>query len=216
VSDHYQIVAFVGVDEEGLASAARQTLQFLLDRRYRGARIPAEEYPEERLRPWFVAAGLDEAAVEEQLSRARERLTRRVAFVSGDEAAEAVEGGSPPSRSANAAFGIELCLGWEVHGDVNVEYAATCPSCDATTRGLHLWEGSLAQAASTIEEDADAPLPCGRCGAERPLRSWSFDPPLWVAPMALRFGNWGPLTRRFLEELERISGSPARLTRETV
>jgi len=216
VSDHYQIVTFVGVDEEDLATAAKQTMQFLLDRKYRGEPIASEPPPEERLRAWFVATGLDEAAIEEQLAKARKRLTGRAAFVSGDNAGEAVEGGAPPSRSATPAFGIELRLGWEVHGDVNVEYVGTCPSCNARTHELRLWEGPLAKAAARIEDDADAELSCPECGTEHPLRSWSFAPPLWVSAMALRFGNWGPLTNRFIEDLERASGSPVRLTSETV
>jgi hypothetical protein len=216
VSDHYQIVVLGELDEPGVAHAMKQLHQFLRDHRYAGSALEPEPHAEERLRPWLVAAGLDEETVQEQLAKAHRRLARRLAFISGENAADVVGGPPVPARIPDPAFGIEFVMGWEVHGDANAEYSGVCPGCGATVRGLHPSKDRLAAATCKIEDDPIAELACDACNKGWPLRSWTFEPPLFVSNLALRFGNWGPLRPRFIADLERVTGSRARVTSEIV
>jgi hypothetical protein len=216
VRDHYQIVVFGELEEKDLSDAVRRLLDFLRDHRYVDAPIAPEPHSEEKLRPWLAATGLAEVTIDQEIAKTQARLSRRRAFVSGEAAGEAVAGPPVPSQCPDAAFGVELVLGWEVHGDAEAEYSTECPGCDAELRELHLWKGPLADATSRIEEDPRAELPCDACNGAWPLRDWTFHPPLYVSILALRFGNWGPLAPSFVGGLERAARSRAQLTSETV
>ncbi|WP_146650759.1 hypothetical protein [Labilithrix luteola] len=209
-------MAFVDLEDAAMLHTAKRVIRWMHDERIRGDALAPEESPEARLRPWFEAVGYDEARIQLELAKARNRFKQRIAFAPGERATEAMTASPESPSHPHASTGIELVMGWNIHGDARWGYAGHCPTCHRQVSNLHLRGGPLMLAAAKLESDPRSPLVCVDCGAESPLRSWSFDPTLLVSPLALRFANWRPLRTSFLEALATVVGGRVRTTSEVL
>jgi len=190
MSDHYQIVAFIDLQLDEARAVATKIIEDLRKRKILGGLIP----------------GADDA-----------NATRRMLFKTGDAAASVITGDPIPRQSRRAAYGVEIVIGWWAHGDGDVTHSAMCPACGHVTEELTFDDGPLRHAASKIaDEQGGTVVGCASCGEETLLLHWRFSPPLYFAPLAMRFGNWGPLSIDLVRLLETLSGSRARVAHELV
>jgi hypothetical protein len=207
MSDHYQVVCFVELDERTARDAAHRLVDHLRAREVAGAREPYPNEPDPSDSPELIHADID-TALERRFAKRGSRPHKPVKFFPGTKSdLVTLEGDTNGS--------IELEFGWRLHADER-DLVATCPSCGAPRAPLSPWRGPLARAVRELTRGGSAALSCPSCSEARALREWRFEPPAFVAALALSFANWSSLRPEFVEELERVAGSRIGIARETV
>jgi hypothetical protein len=104
-------------------------------------------------------------------------------------------------------IGVDILVERELYRDTSPHHPPRCPDC-----GYELPEATLEDLVRPWLDGREPQVPCGGCGAVRPLGDWPDG--YLVGELAVRFNNWPPLSEEFLAALGRLLGPRWRAVRE--